>query len=58
MAWHRRMGNFNESSYILLEKIFYLVELFGLPVAILAWLTVFCGAIGMGILISKQNRVQ
>ena len=49
------MLEFNAWTYEVLNQIFGLVGYLGVPIAVLAWLTVFCGSIGMGVLISRQN---
>jgi len=48
------MHSINENAYILMEKTLELMEVFGLPLSILAWVTVFIGSIIMGIVLRKH----
>ena len=45
----------NEFFYILLEQVSRLVERCGLWLSILAWVTVFVGAVAMGIVLSRHS---
>jgi hypothetical protein len=47
------MLKINENAYYLLEQILELMEVFGLPLSIIAWMTVFLGSIAMGVVLSK-----
>ncbi len=48
------MSNFNELTYRVLENLFVHVEKLGLPLVILAWLSVFLGFIGMCFVLRKH----
>ncbi|MCP3954290.1 MAG: hypothetical protein GY697_19040 [Desulfobacterales bacterium] len=45
----------NEKAYSLLEQVLVLMEKFGLPLSIAAWITVFLGSIGMGFVLRKYS---
>jgi hypothetical protein len=48
------MRTINENAYTLMEKTLELMELFGLPLSILAWMTVFVGSITMGLVLRRH----
>ncbi len=49
------MHKLNDISYAFLEKVMHFFELFGLPLSLLAWITVFVGSIGMLIVLRKYS---
>jgi hypothetical protein len=49
------MQSINEKAYSLLEQVLVLMEMFGLPLSIAAWITVFLGSIGMGLVLRKYS---
>jgi hypothetical protein len=47
------MAKLNDIAYAFLEKVMQFFELFGLPLSILAWITVFAGTIGMALVLKR-----
>ena len=49
------MRRLNDTAYAFLEKVMQFFELFGLPLSIVAWITVFAGSIGMLLVLRKHS---
>lgn len=52
------MASWNEKAYEALERAYFVVEAMGLPLAVGAWLTVFAGAVAMGLVLRRTRAMR
>lgn len=52
------MTSWNDKAYEALEGAYRVVEAMGLPLAVLAWLTVFAGAVAMGLVLRRAGGME